>query len=154
MPAFYLILTMSMIIDIIKISMKQNPSKDIKSLFDKLSRINYMERGKLTAEYRTRPASDGSGEITLGPYYKLQARENGKNESRRVPVREVPNLKQDIANFAKFKDLVSTLENTIIVNTRKLRSYKSEKGDAIDAKKNSTKKHFVKNITKPKNSSK
>lgn len=145
---------MSIDIDIVKNAMKQNPSKDIKRLLDKLSEINYMERGKLTAEYRTRPASDGSGEITLGPYYKLQARENGKNKSRRVPVSDVAVLKQDIVNFAKFKDLVSTLENTIIDNTRKLRASESEKGDPADAKKNSTKKHFAKNITKPKNSSK
>jgi len=106
-----------------------------------------MERGKLTPEYRTRTASDGSGKITLGPYYKLQAREDGKNKSRRVPVKDVVIMKQDIANFAKFKDLVSTLEN-------KLRASESEKGDAADAKKNSTKKHFEKNITKPKSSSK
>ncbi|MFK5921550.1 MAG: hypothetical protein QM496_05180 [Verrucomicrobiota bacterium] len=41
--------------------MKQNSSKDIKRLLDKLSEINFMERGKLTAEYRTRPASAEGG---------------------------------------------------------------------------------------------
>lgn len=114
--------------------MKNIISEQAKRIIGELASIQQMERGKLTSEYRTRPASDGDGQITLGPYYKLQAREDGKNRSRRIPVDEVPTLEQDIANYKQFKHLVADLENTIINNTRERRASESE------SKKNSTKK--------------
>jgi len=114
--------------------MKNIIPEQTKTIIAELANIDRMERGKLTSEYRTRHASDGDEPIILGPYFKLQAREDGKNRSRRIPVDEVPTLEQDIANYKQFKDLVSDLENTIINNTRKQRASESE------SKKNSTKK--------------
>ena len=114
--------------------MKPNLSENTKNLIEELASIECMERGKLTSEYRTRPNPKGGGEITLGPYHKLQAREDGKNKSRRVPAKEITTLKLDMANYKRFKDLVSTLEKTIISNTRKLRASQSE-STAGDLKK-------------------
>jgi hypothetical protein len=114
--------------------MKNIISKQTKTIIDELANIDRMERGKLTSEYRTKPVSAGDEPIILGPYYKLQAREDGKNRSRRIPVDEVPALEQDIANYKQFKDLVSDLENTIINNTREQRASESS------SKKNSAKK--------------
>lgn len=110
------------------------------SIIDGLCTITRMERGKLTSEYRTRPNPDGGEEIKLGPYYKLQARENGKNNSRRIPLNEVPTLETDLANHKKFKELIATLENTIISNTRTLRADELAQLSQNQSKKNSTKK--------------
>jgi hypothetical protein len=115
--------------------MKPNLLENTKTIIEELASIECMERGKLTSEYRTRPNPKGDGEITLGPYHKLQARENGKNKSRRVPSEEIPTLKLDIANYKKFKDLVSTLEKTIIANTRKTRASQSGPSATVDLKK-------------------
>jgi hypothetical protein len=110
--------------------MTPNLLENTKTIIEDLASIECMERGKLTSEYRTRPNPKGDGEITLGPYHKLQARENGKNKSRRVPSKEIATLKLDIANYKKFKVLVSTLEKTIIANTRKSRALQLEQSTA------------------------
>ena len=113
-----------------------------------------MERGKLTEEYRTRPAASGVDAVRLGPYYKLQAWENGRNVSRRVPVAEVPVLREDLANFERFNELTGTLAEEIISRTRSRRgSEASDEAAIISAKKNSTKKRVMKGTTKRRPSS-
>lgn len=123
---------MSTIVDILSI-MNMNLHNESKAIIEELASIKHMERGKLTSEYRTRTNPDGK-EISLGPYYKHQAREDGKNKSRRIPAKDVPIIEQDIASYQKFKSLVSTLENTIITKTREIRNSHNE------TKKNSTNK--------------
>ena len=105
-----------------------------------LSSIIRMERGKLTSEYRTRPHPDGTGEIVRGPYWKIQVRENGKNNSRRVPLKEVPILQSDLETYKRFKGLVSALEDKIISNTRSLRASEVENLSLDHSKKNSANK--------------
>ena len=116
-----------------------NKPKDTKGIIEDLASITRMERGKLTSEYRTRPNPDGNGDIVRGPYFKLQARENGKNNSRRVPTKEVSILEDDLENHKKFKDLVFLLENTIVSNTRSMRADEMKQLPEEDSKKNSTK---------------
>ena len=120
--------------------MNPSSSENTQSIIEDLASINRMERGKLTSEYRTRPDPDGKGVIVRGPYYKLQARENGKNNSRRIPLKEVAILESDLENHKKFKDLVATLEDTIISNTRVLRAEEAGQLVLDQSKKNSTKK--------------
>lgn len=114
-----------------------NQPKDTQGIIEELTSITRMERGKLTSEYRKRPNPDGNGDIVRGPYYKLQARENGKNNSRRIPDKEVSILEADLENHKKFKNLVSNLETTIISNTRILRASEMEQSTVEDSKKNS-----------------
>ena len=133
--------------------MQTNHPPTTQSLLKQISDITTMQRGKLTEEYRTRPAKSGTDAIRLGPYFKLQAWENGHNVSRRVPVSEVPTLKEDLANFERFNQLTSELAEEIITRTRAQRqSAASDEASAISAKKNSTKKRARKDIAKQKRS--
>ncbi|MGK0190524.1 MAG: hypothetical protein ACI9R3_006352 [Verrucomicrobiales bacterium] len=79
--------------------MQTNHPPTTQSLLKQISDITTMQRGKLTEEYRTRTAKSGTDAIRLGPYFKLQAWENGHNVSRRVPVSEVPTLKEALAGL-------------------------------------------------------
>ena len=51
-------------------------------LFQKMARIDQMEYGSLKAGYR--PGADP--EHPLGPYYKYQVWQDGKNRSQRVAI--------------------------------------------------------------------
>jgi hypothetical protein len=133
--------------------MKSPSLANTQSIIEELSAITRMERGKLTSEYRTRLDSDGNGEIVKGPYWKLQARENGKNNSRRISLKEVPILQSDLESHKKFKSLISTLEEEIISNTRSLRADEVELLSSDHSKKNSTSKRNLKNTRKQKPSS-
>jgi hypothetical protein len=142
---------MSRLLDIVNGMMKTHHPPTIQSLLDQISSITTMERGKLTEEYRTRPAHSSAEPTRLGPYFKLQAWENGHNVSRRVPVSDVPTLKEDLANFERFNELTRELVEEIITRTRARRqSAISDEASAISAKKNSTKKRARKDIAKRK----
>ena len=131
---------MSIEVDIVNFTMKSPSSADAQGIIEELSAITRMERGKLTSEYRTRLDPDGNGEIVKGPYWKLQARENGKNNSRRIPLKEVPILQSDLESHKIFKNLVSELEEEIISNTRQQRADEVEQLNSDHSKKNSPKK--------------
>lgn len=137
-------------------NMKTNQDPATQTLLDQIAAISTMERGKLTEEFRTRPAADGTGTICLGPYFKLQAWERGRNSSRRVPAEEVPALREDLANFERFNELTGALAEEIISRTRGMRrpGAASRETPAITAKKNSTKKPARKGMARPKRSSK
>jgi len=138
--------------------MDSNPSKATQRLLDQITAITTMERGKLTAEYRTRPSAKGTEAIRLGPYYKLQARESGRNASRRVPAAEVPALKEDLATHERFRALTTAFTEETIERTRALRrkspASDDQAAEAAEAKKNSAKKPAAKGSAKPKPSSK
>lgn len=144
---------MSMVIDIVLFVMNKPSSVNMRSIIEELSSITRMERGKLTSEYRKRLDPDGNGEIVKGPYWKLQARENGKNNSRRIPLKEVPILQSDLESHKKFKNLVSALEEEIISNTRPMRADEVARLSSDHSKKNSTSKRNLKNTRKQKTSS-
>lgn len=112
-----------------------------------IASIKSMERGKLSEVYRE--LKKGHDTVRLGPYYKLQAWENGKNRTRHIPSAQVEGLKKDLANHEEFTRLVNSLEETIISNTRESRASDSKPSDIMAAKKNSTKKACSKNTTKP-----
>lgn len=113
-----------------------------------IASIESMERGKLSEVYREQKR--GRGSVRLGPYYKLQAWENGKNQTRHIPAAQVGRLKKDLANHEEFTRLVKSLEETIISNTRELRASDSKPPDLLAAKKNSASKRSMRNTTKPK----
>ena len=133
--------------------MKSPSLVNMRSIIEELSSITRMERGKLTSEYRTRLDPDGDGEIVKGPYWKLQARENGKNNSRRIPLKEVPILQSDLESHKRFKNLVSALEEEIVSNTRSLRADEVARLSSDHSKKNSMSKRNLKNTRKQKTSS-
>ena len=81
----------------------QDHQKQRKALLEEMSRIERMQRGRLTEEYRQREVD---GELReSGPYFKHQVWCEGKNVSRRVKADEAQQLREDIAGLDRFKDL-------------------------------------------------
>lgn len=67
-----------------------------------------MERGKLSV----------IRESASGPFYKLQARENGKNVTRYVPREQVPAVQEAIAGYKQFQGLTDQYAQEVITQTR------------------------------------
>lgn len=134
------------------------PLLDRPSLLRDLAAITTMQRGTLAEEYREHPSPDGKGTVRLGPYFKHQCWENGRNLSRRVPAREVPALREDLANASRFAEITARLAEITVAETRALRAAQAEAALASDpqslaAKKNSRKNARPKNSAKPSASS-
>lgn len=75
------------------------------SLLQQMGEIDTMRRGRLSEEYRERHENGKC--IRLGPYYKYQVWEEGRNKSRRVKADEVESLREGISGMDKFKELAS-----------------------------------------------
>jgi hypothetical protein len=121
--------------------MDQTIPTDLKAILTEMATLTTMERGKLTAEYRSRPASDGTGRpVKSGPYYKLQAWEKGRNASRRIPPQAVAALQEDLANHERFAQLADAFVEQTIARTREMRRSAELAQEAPAAKKNSAKK--------------
>ena len=134
---------------------KTSPSDSQReAIFAELASLHWIERGSLTEEYRERPAPDGKGISRKGPYFKHQCWENGRNRSRRVPIEEVPLLRDDLEKGRRFDQLVDNLASLAITEGRERRAAKQagQKPES-DAKKNSAKRASAKDTAKPKPSS-
>ena len=111
-------------------------SPRIRNLLEELSSIQSMERGKLSEFHRLRPKPGGKGTVRLGPYYKLQAWEQGRNRTRYVTAGELAELKRNLANHERFKQLVAELEQALIERTRRAEAAaRGERGVTGEAKK-------------------
>jgi uncharacterized protein DUF6788 len=85
-----------------------NPKNPLQTFCEQISKIHSMERGKLSI-IREGPT---------GPFYKLQAHENGKNRTRYVPREEVPAVQEAIDGFKKFQALTQEYAHQVITQTR------------------------------------
>ncbi len=81
-----------------------------------MARIDCMEKGRLSEEYRERH-KDGE-KIRLGPYYKHQRWEDGHNVSRRVPTVEVEGLRKAVDGYHRFEELAKEYCELTIGMTR------------------------------------
>lgn len=81
-----------------------------------MAQIDTMEKGRLTEEYRD-SYKDGEP-VKLGPYYKHQRWENGKNLSRRVPVAKAEELRQAVDGYHRFKALAEEYAELTVEATR------------------------------------
>ena len=88
--------------------MGMNIPKSCASLLQEMVQIQQMERGKLSV-MREGPA---------GPYYKLQAWEEGKNVSRYIPADQVPAVQQALQGYQEFQELTGQYAARIIQKTR------------------------------------
>ncbi len=131
---------------------KHTSENQRKEILAELNDITTMERGTLAEEYRERPAPDGQGAVRLGPYFKHQCWEDGRNRSRRVPVAEVEALSADLDNAQRFEALTSELANLAIAEGRVKRGALATNARS-EVKKNSGKKASGKGTAKPKPSS-
>jgi len=124
---------------------------EIQAILGEMATLTRMERGKLSEEYRTGSCVHGGDPVRLGPYYKHQSWEGGRNVSRRVPPEQVPALMDDLANHQRFAALTTAFEEVTIALTRQRRERPpTAKEDAAAAKKNSSRKQGGSDIRKPK----
>ena len=92
-----------------------------RSLVEQIAAITTMQPGTLAEEYRERPDADGRGVVRRGPYFKHQCWHDGRNLSRRVPVAQAAQLRQDIDNAKLFDQLTAQLRQLNIQHTHALR---------------------------------
>ena len=82
--------------------------KSPQSILEEMAQIQRMERGKLTV-MREGPS---------GPFYKLQAREGGKNATRYVPRDQAAAVQEAIDGYQRFEALTQQYAQQIIDRTR------------------------------------
>ncbi|HEV7405070.1 MAG TPA: DUF6788 family protein [Chthoniobacteraceae bacterium] len=112
-----------------------DPTRKRAALLEQMARLDSMERGTLSEEYRER-ADGAGGTVRLGPYFKHQVWAAGANQSRRVPAEEVPALRQDLENHRRFTALAEALVEETVQETRARRG-RAPVGAEPEAKKNS-----------------
>jgi hypothetical protein len=94
-------------------------------IFQKMARIDHMEYGSLKAEYRPGTEPDHP----LGPYYKYQVWQEGKNHSERVAGPRAEQLRQAVSSRQQFEQLAQECIALTVAHTR-------QRPAATDAKKN------------------
>lgn len=86
-------------------------------ILKEMAGIHRMEKGSMAPEFRE---VERDGEvITLGPYFKYQRWENGKNSSRRVPAEEVEPLSEAIEGYHRYQELTEEFASLTIAMTRR-----------------------------------
>jgi hypothetical protein len=85
-----------------------NTPNSPQALLQQIAEIKTMERGKLSV-LREGPS---------GPFYKIQAREDGKNVTRYVPRDQVPATEEAIEGYKKFQALTEQYAQLKIEETR------------------------------------
>jgi hypothetical protein len=87
------------------------------SILQDIAQIQHLDRGSVSV-LRQGPE---------GPYYNHQCYENGRNVSRYVPSEQVPELKESIANFHRFEQLMKQYVDLMVGQTRAEREAGSKK---------------------------
>ncbi|MCK5132946.1 MAG: hypothetical protein KAR40_12435 [Candidatus Sabulitectum sp.] len=75
-----------------------------KQILKQMAQIDSMAKGSMNAEYRETIKKNGE-KVQLGPYYKYQRWENGRNVTRRVPAEEAEQLKKAVDGYHRFLEL-------------------------------------------------
>ena len=84
------------------------------AIFQKMAQINHMEHGSLKAEYR--PGADA--DHPLGPYFKYQVWQEGKNHSERVAGPRAEQLRQAVEGRQQFERLAQECIELTVQHTR------------------------------------
>ena len=85
-----------------------NNQNSLPSLLQQIANIQTMERGKLSV----------IKESSAGPFYKIQAREQGKNLTRYVPREQVAAVQEAIEGYQRFESLTQQYAQQVIERTR------------------------------------
>lgn len=95
-----------------------------RQILKEMANITCMEKGSLTEEYRD-SHKDGK-KVRLGPYYKHQRWEDGRNVSRRVPAAEAKKTRKAVDGYHQFEKLAKEYADITIEMTRQT----TEKNDS------------------------
>ncbi len=87
-----------------------------RQILKEMANLNCMEKGSLTEEYRD--SHKEGKKVRLGPYYKHQRWEDGRNMSRRVPVTEVEKTRDAVDGYHQFEKLSKEYADITIEMTR------------------------------------
>jgi hypothetical protein len=90
-----------------------------------MAALQSMEQGSLKAEYRTSSADGQTCQV--GPYYKHQVWQNGRNVSRRVSAEAAPGLQAAIANRQRFEALAAQFVDLTVTHTRQCQAATAQK---------------------------
>ncbi len=85
-------------------------------ILEEMAKIECMEKGRLSEEYRE--GHRNGKKVRLGPYYKHQCWENGRNVSRRVPVAEVERLREGVDGYHRFRELADEFVEVTVSMSR------------------------------------
>ncbi|MCP4373563.1 MAG: hypothetical protein GY797_36485 [Deltaproteobacteria bacterium] len=96
-----------------------------REILKEMTRIDCMEKGRLTEEYRER--YKGGKKVRLGPYYKHQRWEDGRNMSRRVSVAEVERMRKAVDGYHQFEKLAKEYAQITIQMTRQSKADEDSK---------------------------
>lgn len=108
-------------------------------LLAELAELTAIERGTLYEEYREVPDPNGPGTVRLGPYFKHQCWEEGRNRSMRIPALQIDSLRQDLAQGLQFDAVTKELATLALAESRQRRSLGPPAVDSpAEGKKNST----------------
>ena len=110
------------------------------ALLDQIASITTMLPGTLAEEYREHPAAAGPGTVRLGPYFKHQVWQDGRNVSRRVPAAEAATLRLDVEAAKRFHQLTAQLADLNIQHTIALRAAEAGAAGAAAAQEAAEKK--------------
>lgn len=102
-----------------------------------------MAHGKLTVEYRDGLPDPEGTPVKLGPYYKLQGREEGNHFTGRVPASQAEIVQKQIDNLAEFRSLCEEVVTEAVVLGKK------ERDDLVGEKKTSPKPAAKNDSRKP-----
>ena len=123
------------------------------ALLEQIASITTMRAGTLAEEYREHPSPDGRGTVRLGPYFKHQVWQDGRNVSKRVPVAEAATLKLDTEEAKRFHQLTDQLAQLNIQHTIALRATETAESGMVTEKKTSNPNASPKNTAKRNSSS-
>lgn len=107
-----------------------NPSNSLTGILQQIADIQSMERGKLSI------IKEGAS----GPFYKLQARENGRNVTRYIPREQAPAVQEAIEGYQRFEVLAEEYARQVITHTRTVRTAGFKKKPARRSSKSRAKK--------------
>lgn len=129
-----------------------DPEAHRRILLAQLAKLSCIERGTLSEEYREQVTGEASERIRVGPYFKHQCWENGRNRSSRVAPEQVAQVREDLENGQRFDQLTSELATLAIQKSRARRAGLSAASAAeeLSGKKNSRKNASKKGIEKQK----
>ena len=96
-----------------------------KQILKEMARIDCMEKGTLTAEYRD-SVKDGK-KVRLGPYYKHQIWKDGRNASRRIRATDADHMGEAVDGYHEFKRLADEYAEVTVEMTRNAKTNKSKK---------------------------
>jgi len=97
--------------------MNEKIARQRQELLLKMARIERMETGSLSEEYREVPASGGPSQ-RHGPYFKHQAWVDGRNRTRRISASEAPALREAVEGRQRFESLSAEFIELTVAATR------------------------------------